>query len=140
MGFYSPKRDNKSVGERTEAIVLAELSKVGYAVLIPFGENHRYDLVIEDGDGNFCRLQCKTGNIEKGAIVFSTASSYNHHRRGGRRDYRGQIDYFAVYSPELQKTYLVPVDHIGTVEGYLRIEPPKNGQEKNIRWAKDYEL
>jgi hypothetical protein len=58
-----------------------------------------------------------------------------------RRDYRGQIDYFAVYSPDLKKAYLVPVDHVSSVEGYLlRIEPTKNGQEKNIRWAQDYEL
>ncbi len=140
MGLFGPKHDNKSVGERSEAIILAELSKVGYAVLIPFGENHRYDLVIDEGDGKFCRLQCKTGCLTQGCIDFSTASCYNHHNRGGRRDYRGQIDYFAVYSPDTMKVYLVPVDHVPLTEGRLSLEPTKNNQEKNVRWAKDYEL
>src|SRR5947209_19864268 len=106
MGGFGPKPDNKSVGERSQAIILARLAEVGYAILLPFGENHRYDMVIEDGDGNFYRIQCKTGCISQGCIDFSTASSY------WRRDYRGQIEYFAVYSPDTQKVYLVPVDHV----------------------------
>jgi len=146
MGFYSPKQDNKSVGERSQAIILARLSEVGYAVLVPFGENHRYDLVIEDADGNFYRIQCKTGCISQGCIDFNTSSNYYHHPRKGektdyrRKDYRGQIDYFAVYSPDIRKVYLVPIEHVPVTEGRLRLEPTKNGQEKNIRWAKDYEL
>ncbi len=146
MKFYSPKRDNKSVGERSQAIILARLSEVGYAVLVPFGENHRYDLVFEDADGNFYRIQCKTGCISQGCIDFNTSSNYYHHPRKGektdyrRRDYRGQIDYFAVYSPDTRKVYLVPIEHVPVTEGRLRLEPTKNGQEKNIRWAQDYEL
>jgi hypothetical protein len=58
MGCFGPKPDNKSVGERSQAIILAKLVEVGYSILIPFGENHRYDLVVEDGDGNFYCIQC----------------------------------------------------------------------------------
>jgi hypothetical protein len=146
MGDLRPKPDNKSVGERSQAIILARLSEVGYSVMIPFGENHRYDLVIEDGDGNFHRIQCKTGCISNGSIDFNTASNYYHHPRKGekvdyrRKDYKGQIDFFAVYSPDTKKVYLVPVDHIPITEGRLRLEPTKNNQEKYVRWAKDYEL
>ncbi len=146
MEILGPKRDNKSVGERSQAIILARLSEVGYNVLIPFGENHRYDLVIEDADRQFWRIQCKTGCISNGCIDFNTSSNYYHHlRKGGRtdyrrRDYRGQIDYFAVYSPDTKKVYLVPIDHVPSTEGRLRLEPTKNHQEKNVRWAKDYEL
>jgi hypothetical protein len=32
----------------------------GYSVLLPFGVNQRYDLVL-DLDGRFVRAQCKTG-------------------------------------------------------------------------------
>lgn len=141
-----PKPDNKSIGERSEAIILARLAEVGYTVLIPFGENHRYDLVIEDGDGKFYRIQCKTGRVSHGSIDFNTASNYYHHPNANkktdyhRKDYRGEIDYFAVYSPDTHKVYLVPVDHAPTTEGRLRLEPTKNNQEKNVRWAHDYEL
>jgi hypothetical protein len=56
------------------------------------------------------------------------------------RDYQGQIDYFAVYCPQLGTTYLVPVDHVGTSQARLRVEQLKHKQEKGIRWAADYEL
>jgi len=51
----------KVTGDTTEAIILAEFLKAGFPVLIPFGENHRYDLVIEAG-GRFLRVQCKTAS------------------------------------------------------------------------------
>jgi len=44
------------------------------------------------------------------------------------------------YAPAIKKTYLVPVDHVATIEGRLKLEPTKNNQSKYVRWAKDYEL
>src|SRR2546421_8355519 len=101
-----------------------------------------YDLVIEDADGKFWRIQCKSAWIDENGTVlkFDTA---NHNVTGTKRDwrhYRGQCEYFAVYSAELNKVYLVPVDDVGTTRAHLRLEPSKNKQEKNVRWARDYEL
>jgi len=77
-------------------------------------------------------------------IEFKTASSYYHTKAGrtghGRRDYRGQIEYFAIYCPDTAKVYLVPLDHVGTAHANLRLLPTANRQEKKVRWAKDYEL
>ncbi len=146
MGLFGPKQNNKTIGERSEAIIIAKLLEVGYGVLTPFGDNRRYDLVIEDADGKFWRVQCKTGWIDSdGAYVqFKTASSYYHTKAGRtnhtKRDYRGQIDYFAVYCPETRRVYLIPVDHVGIASANLRLLPTANKQEKNVRWAKDYEL
>jgi len=146
MGSFGPKPNKKTIGERSEAIIIAKLLEVGYDVLIPFGDNLRYDLVIEDADGKFWRVQCKTGWLEHdGAYIeFATASTYYHTRAGrtghGRKDYRGEVDYFAVYSPDTVKVYLVPIDHVGTTSGFLRLLPTANNQRKNIRWAKDYEM
>ncbi len=106
VGPFRPKQNHKAIGERSEAIIIAKLLEVGYGVLTPFGDNGRYDLVIEDADGNFFRIQCKTGWIESdGAYIeFATASTYYHTRAGrtgyGRKDYRGQVDYFTIYCPE----------------------------------------
>src|SRR5216683_1191567 len=146
MGLFGPKQNPKATGERSQAYIIAKLLDVGYNVLIPYGDNTRYDLVIEDADGKFWRVQCKTGWLENNAayIEFATASTYYHTRAGrtghGRKDYRGQIDYFAVYCPETKGSYLVPVDHVGKTGGFLRLQPTKNNQEKNVRWVKDYEL
>jgi len=75
-----PEQNHKAKGERSEAIIIAKLLEVGYHVFIPFGDNLRCDLVIEDADGTFWRIQCKTGWLDKASAVikFATASSYNH--------------------------------------------------------------
>src|SRR5918992_1848157 len=62
------------VGQRSEAIILADLVKRGYRVLLPYGTNHRYDIVIDVGD-RFLRAQCKTGRLRRGVIEFATQST-----------------------------------------------------------------
>lgn len=125
-------------GSLTEAVILTSLAKAGYTVLVPFGVA-RYDLAIDARQGAGIKtVQCKTGRIRKGCIIFATCSKHTltHVRTG----YRGQVDYFAVWCPEYgEDTYLVPVDVVGDREGCLRIEPARNGQSaENFRWAKDF--
>jgi len=128
----------KTIGERSEGMVLAALLRAGKVVLQPFGDNQRYDLVIED-DRKFVRVQCKTGRIKGGAVLFDTCSSQAHRGRG-KKDYRGQADVFGVYCPERDEVYLVPVDDVGRTSATLRLEPPKNGQTKGVRLAVEYLL
>ena len=52
----------KAVGERAQGKILARLMEYNFTILIPFGDSARYDLVIEK-EGNFWRVQCKTGRI-----------------------------------------------------------------------------
>jgi hypothetical protein len=133
----------KTIGDVTQAMVLARLVEAGYEILLPFGENQRYDLVIDHGD-RFTRVQCKTGRLVKGGVYFPTCSTALHNpsaRRGERpaqRDYRGQADLFGVYCPGTREVYLVPVDEVGLRAATLRITPPKNNQGARIRWALDY--
>jgi hypothetical protein len=58
----------------------------------------------------------------------------------GRKEYRGQIDYFAAFCPDNGKVYLVPVADAPDFQCFLRLNPPRNNQHANIRWAKDYEI
>jgi PD-(D/E)XK endonuclease len=90
----------KDVGDRSTLAVMLALRDCGYAVYVPFGENTRSDLVIEDCD-SLARVQSKTGRLRNGAVSFKTCSSYAHHPhpRMPARDYIGQLDYFAVYAP-----------------------------------------
>ena len=109
---------------------------------VPFGENTRYDLVIDDGC-RLARVQCKTGRLREGAIRFATCSSYAHHARPshGRRDYLGQVDYFAIYCPETNGVYLVPIEEMtARAKGSLRVTPAQNGQRRRVRLADDYEV
>ena len=69
----------KDFGDRTTLAVMVALREAGYVIAIPFGKNTRYDLVVDDGEG-LSRVQCKTGRLRQGAVLFSTASTYLHHR------------------------------------------------------------
>ena len=132
------RNDPKSVGERSEGMILAEFLRAGEVVLTPFGDNQRYDLVL-DRDGAFVRVQCKTGRVRAGYVAFSTCSSQSHRGRG-KQDYRGQADVFAVYAPDIDKMYVVPVDAVGRTEARLRLTPTKNKQSRGVRAAIDFEF
>jgi hypothetical protein len=138
-------KHTKVLGDRSTAYVLARLLEVYDTVLLPFGENMRYDLLAEDADGRFLRIQCKTGRLRGGAIWFPSCSTTYHHPNGPdrdyrRHDYRGQADFFGIYCPETEAAYLVPVEEVGRVMGSLRVDVPRNNQSRKIRWAVDYEL
>jgi hypothetical protein len=133
---------SKAIGDRTTIAVMLALQDAGYAVSVPFGENTRYDLVIDDGR-RLSRVQCKTGRLRLGTIVFATCSSYAHHSRPRviQRQYQGQVDLFGVYSPEMGGVYLVPIEDVPTRRtAALRVLPCRNHQRTKIRWAADYEI
>ncbi len=136
------KRDANSIGDISESAIITRFLQLGYVVLTPYGGNQRYDLVIEDTDGQFWRVQCKTARIEdNGAVIKFDTANHNFALKNKQwRHYRGQCDYFAAYCEEINKVYLIPVDQVGTNKANLRLTPTKNKQEKNVRWAKDYEL
>jgi PD-(D/E)XK endonuclease len=132
----------KDVGDKTTLAVMLALREVGYGVLVPFGENTRYDLVIDDGIA-LSKVQCKTGRLRGGAVRWSLCSNYAHHPnpRIRQRDYHGEVDYFAVFCRESGRIYLVPMADLPLRrEGALRVDPPRNNQRKFIRFATKYEI
>ena len=121
----------------TEAKILAALAAAGYLVLIPFGDGHKYDFVIDD-EVSLLRVQCKTGRVRNGSLLFCAYSKAgNGYARVG---YRGLADLFAVLNPDDGKVYLIPVDEVGETEVALRLVPTLNNQTQRVRWAKSYLL
>lgn len=149
MGIFSrPKANNyvtvKGKGNKSEAEIVVRLMRAGYNVLRPCWEDSRYDLVIEDGDGKFWRVQCKTAWLEAHRAVLRF-NAHSLDRKHNKISYRDQIDYFAVYSPDTDKVYFIHVNEVPpTSAPYLRLEPPQKGMTgkypREIRYAADYEL
>jgi hypothetical protein len=131
----------KDLGERTEAVVIAELVKLGFHVLLPFGDNRRYDVVLEH-HGRFIRLQCKTGRLRRGRIEFRTASTVYQPEGATKRfrPYHGEADAFVVYCWETDAVYVVPIDEVGSWNCFLRVDAASNGQVRNVRLAADHVL
>jgi PD-(D/E)XK endonuclease len=118
------------------------LDRAGYSVFVPFSENLRYDLVIDEGH-RLARVQCKTGRLQSGAVRFRACSSYAHHPNPKviKRDYLGEIDYFGVYCVETHVVYLVPIESAQVRrECALRVAPTRNGQKEGIRRAADFAI
>jgi hypothetical protein len=122
-------------GNLTEAKILAALVDAGYMVSVPFGAGHKYDFIIDDSV-NLRRVQCKTGRVKKGALLFN---SYSQSGNGAtKQGYHGLADLFAVLNPESGEVYLVPVASFGTTGVTLRLMPTLSGQVQKINWAVDY--
>lgn len=124
-------------GDVTEAAVLWHLTKHGFDVLVPFRHDLPYDLVVASAGAGFVRVQCKAGRLRRGSVVFNCAST-DHGR--GRLDYRGRADVFAVFCPELDQVFVVPVEEAAGRATALRVEPARNGQRRRTRDAAAYSL
>ena len=134
-----PTMDTKLIGDLVEAKFLALCIEYGIAISKPFGDNIRYDFII-DINGVLLRIQCKHGRV-KGNCILANTCSHSPYSNIPRRSYVGDADYFAVYSEYTDKFYLVKIDNstpIGNLS--LRLSPTKNGQNKGISFAKDFEF
>jgi hypothetical protein len=117
--------------------VLSALIQRDFHVLVPFGDGHPYDLVIDLQGSGFLRVQCKTAWPQRGCLVFNSRST-DHGR--GPQSYRGLADIFGVYFPPNRAVYLVPVGGVADFKGRLRLEPPLNNQRRRVRLAADFEI
>jgi hypothetical protein len=98
----------------------------------------RYDFVLDTGK-NLYKIQSKTCNCDEfeEKITFSTCSSHYIKGQHVHTDYKNDnIDYFCTFYNN--KCYLIPVEECGKTEKNLRLVPTRNGQVKNIAFAKDY--
>jgi YHS domain-containing protein len=136
--------DSKILGNTTEMECMLECMKLGIQVSIPFGEDSRYDFIMEyngklyriqskhctevfDNDGHIVAIKFKTVRQSGSNATVHTRTKYT----------KNEIDYFSTsYNG---KCYLVPVEQCSTMK-QLRIISPKNGQEKGVSFLDDYEL
>lgn len=130
--------DTNKKGDKSVAIIMAKLVEYEYIVLLPFGDNKRYDLAVDIGN-KIIRIQCKTARVRGDVIKFKTCSVVKG--EGGKyfttKYSASDIDYFMVYAPELHKIYiLTPEDKF---EVYLHITEPKHKDPK-VRMAKAFEF
>ena len=127
----------KRKGSVAELAVAARLMNEGWNVLMPYGENTRYDLVAERA-GRFVKIQVKYCTPKDGTLRVNCQSSNNW----SVLPYTAkEIDAIAVYDPIGGSAYFVPVTDMRKGAMKLRIDPTKNGQRAKVRFAKDfYEL
>ncbi len=129
-------RTTFDIGNEAEGVVLGHYVKAGLRVCVPFGTGGPYDLAVDTGT-RIVKVQVKTATLEKGCILCRTRRRNASYDRTMRRYEKGEVDYFAIYCPQLNEIYGMPFEP-AKGSASLRIEPTINKQEKYIRWAKDY--
>lgn len=128
--------ENKKKGIVTEIETMLAFMRLGYPVLIPYGDYERYDYAV-DVNGKFIRIQSKTSHaINQGDSFMFDTRSCAPTRNEGRKHHiytADEVDYFATaYNGQC---YLVPVG-IYASSAKFRL----SGKSRGGAWAKDYEL
>jgi hypothetical protein len=127
-------------GTLAEAKIAAEAIACGVGVCRPL-DDERYDLIF-DLRPRLLRVQCKWAP-RVGDVVCARLYTSRRGREGMivRRYQPGEVDAFAFYCPELDRSYLVPGDEFAARRQiHLRLHPSKNNQQAGVRWARDFEL
>lgn len=121
-------------GNLAEAATLADLLRLGYNPMIPWGGNARYDIGVDVG-GRLVRVQCKTAwAVSENHLRFK-ARSNSGWRGSSQRGYAGEADHFAVYLPETGDVLYVPVEGlpVAQINLYFHSDSPTARLVENYR-------
>ncbi len=124
--------DTKTKGEIAETFVLANLIKKGFTVSIPYGENSRYDFIIETRQG-FKRIQVKYIAKHKGRsyFTFPLRSVRANKKQNKIKHYtKKEIDFMIGYCTENNSCYIIPLKEL-RVKHELHIWIDKEPKGKN---------
>jgi hypothetical protein len=121
-------------GNATEAAVLNAFVKADWHVWTPFGDGAACDL-IADWRNRLIRVQCKSGWIREGCVIFNAYATDHGHGPGS---YLGRADVFGVALPDANDIFLIPVCEVGMSKTSLRLKPTLNNQRKKVRLADPY--
>ncbi|MFA6350048.1 MAG: group I intron-associated PD-(D/E)XK endonuclease [Candidatus Omnitrophota bacterium] len=126
----------KQKGDLAEVYAVYQLKRNGFNVLVPWGEDNRYDLVSEK-KGVFKRIQVKYVSSKNGALQVSIRSSNNFNViHYSARD----VDIIAAVDIEQGKIYFIPLKGLKNRSlCKLRLSRAKNNQLKNIILASQFE-
>lgn len=123
-------------GDLTEAEVIAALKRREIPVAVPFGDNERYDLLVEAPDTRILRAQVKTGWTSDGIVNFRGYSQHTNSTGNVYKKYGTDVDCFLVYSHDYERLFLVWADEFDSNMS-IRVEAPDQNHD-TINWADEY--
>lgn len=129
----------KNIGNIGEAVAIAEFSKLNIPVLLPFGDNLPYDMVIEL-NGVFKRIQVKTTELIKDDKMIFRTNVTDPFNLTNRKYSNTEVDYFFLYCIENGYVGLLPYSEYTGRDTHIRLTVPKNNQTKGIKMYYDYTL
>ena len=128
-------------GNIAEQAVALAATRLGLDVYRPVGEGGRYDLIIDTGP-RLLRVQCKWARRREEFVLLRLRSNRRTAAGLTSRCYTPEeIDAFAVYCPDVEQCYLIPMERVGDRRQiHLRLSEARNGQRGAVEWARDFEF
>jgi hypothetical protein len=128
-------------GAVAESAIVHAASKLGIGVSKPLADGERYDLIF-DLRPRLIRVQCKWASRRGEVVSVRCYTSRRGRDRHLRRCYTsGEVDAIAAYCADLDRCYFLPGSVIDSrAELSLRLGQTRNGQQRGIRWADDFEF
>jgi hypothetical protein len=128
-------------GAIAEAVIAAEVMKLGLDVYRPGSEGGRYDLVVDTG-ARLLRVQCKSARLDGAVVAVSMRTTRLTPRGYVRTTYTArEIDGVAAYCAGNGHCYWLPIeDFDGQDYVHLRLQPARNNQRRRLIWAADHPL
>ena len=131
----------KHVGNICELIALSKMVKLGWSVSLPFGDNCRYDVVIDKKDGKLIRGQIKSACRPKeknGEVISIPLETRN--KEGYIRYTEQEVDAFIAVDLIDDSVYYIPYEAVnGQRVCKLRLVGGKYNTHET-KWAKDFLL
>ena len=128
----------KALGDLGVLKAQIDLFEQGVMVCWPLTEHAPFGLVLYR-EGRFRRIQVKYRSLDiSGAIQIKFSSSWaDRHGVHTVKVDKSEIDLYCIYCPETDACYYIDPDLFGSNIS-LRVEMPKNGQMRKIRYAADF--
>jgi hypothetical protein len=112
--------DKDVKGSIAELRVLTDVVRSGRIALLPHGGKAKYDLLIDNGDSTFTKVQVKSGWRKGGYLIFKATRNSGNRKRVAE-SYVGHADVFAVYDDSVDKVYWMKVFE-STGDRWLRLD------------------
>lgn len=119
--------------------VQLDLSKKKFKVFTSNSEHVPFDIIAYKENGVFLRIQVKYRKAVRGKIDICSRTSWTDKNGTHTKAYdKKEIDFFAIYCPDTNKCYYMPIDIFNKAFS-LRINDTKNNQKIGVNLAKDFE-
>jgi hypothetical protein len=99
------------VGDVAELKFMVLMREMGYTVCKPMSHHSRYDFIV-DMDGDMKRVQVKSTSYRVKSTKDNAYLFHSYTQRKKRRYLKSEIDFIAVYVPDFDAWYMIPMDDI----------------------------
>lgn len=133
--------NSENISSAAEARIESEFLLRDVQVWHPSAET-QHDLLAYFGN-DYQKVQVKHARYreDEGVVdIHTTSWGSAGSEYEDRRDYTAdEVDYFAGYCSELDRSFLVPFEDAGKTSIWIRVDDAKN-DDSRINWAADYEI